>query len=202
MILYSTTTSPYGRKVRICLLEHALEHEFVAESLADSDSHVARLNPLGKVPLLQRTDGEVLFNSPMIVEYIDSLTARPLLPQAVEQRWRVQRWHALGDGIVDAVVARMLECRRNEHHQDQGTIDKQQGKIAAALAFASEQLNRRVSADDYLCDGRLTLADIAMAVALDYTDLRYPHDWREQYPLLADWLTRINRRPSFTRTLP
>lgn len=202
MKLYSTTTSPYGRKVRICLLEHAIEHEFIAESLADPDSHVVRLNPLGKVPLLQRADGEVLFNSPMIVEYIDSLAEKPLLPGDLEQRWRVQRWHALGDGIVDAVVARMLECRRDEQHQDPGVINKQQGKIAAALVFASEQLERRESADDYLFDGRLTLADIALAVALDYTDLRYPHDWRGQHPALAEWLTRINRRPSFTQTLP
>jgi len=198
MKLYASTTSPYARKVRIALIEHGLDYEFIAESPSDPNSHVARLNPLGKVPLLQRDDGEVLFNSPMIVEYIDGLAAEPLIPVDTGQRWQVQRWHALGDGIVDAVVARMLECRRDEDKQDVAFITKQEHKVAAGLAFASEQLR----GSDYLFDGGLTMADIALAVALDYTDLRYPHNWRDQHPALAQWLDTINQRPSFKDTVP
>lgn len=201
MKLYTSTTSPYGRKVRICLLEHNISHEFIAESPADPNSHVARLNPLGKVPLLQMDDGEVVFNSPMIVEYLDSLASVPLIP-AADSRWQAQRWHALGDGIVDAVVARMLEARRDEGKQDKPFIDKQQRKVAAALTFASERLEASLAGGNFLCDGRLTVADIALAVALNYIDLRYAHDWRDQHPLLAGWLEIINQRPSFRQTLP
>lgn len=198
MKLFASTTSPYARKVRICLIEHGITYEFIAESPSDPDSHVARLNPLGKVPLLQREDGEVLFNSPMIVEYIDGLAENPLIPHSAEQRWQVQRWHALGDGIVDAVVARMLEARRDEAKKDVAFIARQEKKIAAGLAFANEHLTGGV----YLFGGQLTIADIALAVALDYTDLRYPHDWRDQHPSLAAWLRVINQRPSFQHTLP
>lgn len=198
MKLYASTTSPYARKVRIVLLEHQIPFDFVAESPSDPHAHVARLNPLGKVPLLQRDDGQVLFNSPMIVEYLDSLAAEPLLPTDREQRWQVQRWHALGDGIADAVVAHMLEKRRDAAEQNKDYLARQELKVANALQFAGDQW----PLSDYLFDGRLTVADIAMAVALDYMDLRYPHPWREQYPGVADWLQRISQRPSFMETLP
>ena len=122
MKLFASTTSPYARKVRIMLIEHGLEHEFISESLADPNSNVNRLNPLGKVPLLQRDDGEQLFNSPMIAEYIDSISTLPLIPNDADLRWQVQRWHALGDGIVDAVVTRMLEGRRPEDKQSSAVI--------------------------------------------------------------------------------
>jgi glutathione S-transferase len=198
MKLFASTTSPYARKVRIVLLEHQIPFEFIAESPSDPNSNAARLNPLGKVPLLQRDDGEVLFDSPMIVEYLDGMADTPLLPEDREQRWQVQRWQALGDGIADAVVAHMLEQRREEALQDRATLTKQQTKIANALQFASEHL----VGSDYLFDGRLTIADIAMVVALDYVDLRYPHPWREQHPDLAEWHRRISQRPSFQTTLP
>jgi len=202
MKLYASTTSPYARKVRILLLEQEIPHTFIAESPADPSSHVAQLNPLGKVPLLQRDDGEVLFNSPMIVEYIDSLSVSPMLPIDPELRWQVQRWHALGDGIVDAVVARMLEGRRAAEIQDTAFISKQEHKIAAALRFAAEQMKTRASGGIYLCGVELSVADIAFAVALDYINLRYQHAWGDQYPQLQSWLNTINKRPSFQETLP
>jgi len=198
MKLYASTTSPYARKVRITLIEHGLDHEFIAESPADPNSHTAQLNPLGKVPLLQRDDGEVLFNSPMIVEYLDGLAENPLIPSAADQRWQVQRWHALGDGIVDAVVARMLEGRRDGDKQDTAFIAKQERKVAASLVFASEHL----SGGEYLFGEQLTMADIALAVALDYIDLRYSHDWRKTCSRLTQWHGTINQRPSFLKTVP
>lgn len=197
MKLYGSLTSPYVRKVRICLAELALNYEFIAESPSDPDSHVARLNPLGKVPLFECDDGELLFNSPMIVEYIDSISAGMLFP-VTEPRWLVQRWHALGDGIVDAVVARMLEGRRDPGKQEPAIIARQQGKVAAALRFADEHF----SGGDWLVAGRFCLADIAFAVALGYIDFRYPHDWRDDYPRLSAWYATISRRPSFRATEP
>ncbi len=198
MKLYASLTSPYARKVRIALIELSIAHEFIEESPLDPNARVATLNPLGKVPLLELDNGEVLFNSPMIVDYLDSLVAMPLIPGDTEMRWQVQRWHALGDGIADAVVARLLESRRDEDKQDKTFIARQEGKVAAALEFASAHLSR----DEFLCGADLTMADIAMAVALDYTDLRYPHDWRAQHLELARWLTAMGRRPSFSDTIP
>jgi len=198
MKLYASLTSPYARKVRIALIELSIAHEFVEESPSDPKAKVAMLNPLGKVPLLELDNGEVIFNSPMIVDYLDGLASSSLIPGDAEARCQIQRWHALGDGIADAVVARMLEARRDEDKQDRAFIARQEGKVAAALAFASAGLSR----DAFLCGDDLTMADIAMAVALDYTDLRYPHDWRAQHPGLARWLTAIALRSSFADTMP
>ena len=197
MKLYGSLTSPYVRKVRICLIEMGLNHDFVVEAPTDPNSHVARLNPLGKVPTLQRDDGEVLFDSPMIVEYLDALLDNPLLP-IVPERWRVQRWHALADGILDAVVARLMETRRAEERQEPAVIQRQEGKVAAALRFADEHYN----GGQYLEAGQFGIADIAFAVALEYIDFRHPHDWRISHPRLAQWLSDITQRPSFGETAP
>ena len=197
MKLYASLTSPYARKVRICLIEMDLQYEFVVEMPSDPNANVARLNPLGKVPLLQRDDGEVLFNSPMIVEYLHALKGTPVVPPDAEP-WRVQRWHALGDGIMDAVVARMLELRRADERQDANVVSRQEGKVASALRFADENY----SGGEYLEAAQLSIADIAFAVALDYVDFRYPHDWRATFPRLAKWLSGVRQRPSFNETSP
>lgn len=200
MKLYASTTSPYARKVRILLQEQGIAHQFIAESPADPESNVARLNPLGKVPLLQLDNGEVLFNSPMIVEYIDAVAGKPMIPVELEQRWRVQRWHALADGIMDAVIVRMLELRRAPESRDVAIISKQEHKVEAALQYADQQM-RDLDAD-FLCCDYLTIADVAFSVALDYINLRYSHNWADKHLRLAAWFTVINQRQSFQQTLP
>ena len=110
----------------------------------------------------------------------------------------MQRWHALGDGIVDAVVARMLEMRRPAERQESTVIQRQETKVTAALNFA----NHHYQGGSYLQADRLSIADIAFAVALEYIDFRYPHDWRQSQPQLAQWLSGIQQRPSFTETMP
>lgn len=196
MKLYASLTSPYARKVRICLVEKGLDYDFVVEAPSDPNANAVRLNPLGKVPVLQCDDGEVVFNSPMIVEYIDTLEGVALIP-VTARRLHVQRWHALGDGIIDAVVARMLELRRGIEYQDATLIQKQETKVAAALSFADEHYND----SEFLEGGQFSLADIVFAVALEYIDFRYPHDWRSNHPRLAQWLSGINQRPSFQSTV-
>ena len=199
MKLYASLTSPYARKVRICLIEMNLQYEFVVEMPSDPKANVAHLNPLGKVPLLQRNDGEVLFNSPMIIEYLQSLSSKSLsLVPTEADFWRVQRWHALGDGIMDAVVARMLELRRADELQDANVLSRQEGKVASALRFADENYK----GGEYLEAANFSIADIAFAVALEYVDFRYPHDWRSTYPRLAKWLSGVTQRPSFNETSP
>jgi glutathione S-transferase len=198
MKLYGSLTSPYVRKVRVFLREKGIAYDFVEEGPADAAGNVARLNPLGKIPTLLRDDGEVLFESPMIIDYLDSLPGPVLIPLAGEARWRVQRWHALGQGIADAVVARLMETRRRPEHQDPALIHKQEAKVAAALAFAET----RIPDGEYLMGNRLTLADIAMGVALAYMDLRYEHAWQATHPRLAAWFAVCARRPAFVETMP
>lgn len=198
MKLYGSLTSPYVRKVRIVLKEKEIPCEFVVADTGAPDSPVPALNPLGKVPVLQRDDGPALFDSPVIVEYLDALKGAPLIPAAGEARWETLRWHALGQGILDAVVTRLLEARRPPERQSPEAIARQEGKVAAALRYA-ETASRGTG---YLVGGGLTLADIALGVALEYTDFRHPHDWRSRHPRLAQWLAAIGARPGWAETRP
>jgi len=197
MKLYGSLTSPYVRKVRIFLAEKGQRYEFMAEGPSDPAGNVARLNPLGKVPLLIRDDGEVLFDSIMIVEYLDALSGKPLIPPG-DERWQVQRWHMLGQGMIDATVTRLMETRRVPERQEAGVIQKQEGKIAAALRFADEHFG----GDAFLVNNRFSVADISFGAALGYIDFRYANDWRSLYPRLAHWFNAISQRPSFTQTTP
>ena len=198
MKLYGSETSPYVRKVRIVIKEKGIPCEFIVEGPADAAGNVAALNPLGKIPVLVRDAGDVLFDSPMIAEYLDSIKGDPLLPPAGEARWMVQRWHALGQGIMDAVIARMMEGRKPVEKQMQEVIVKQEAKVAAALKYA----DAAKKGANYLVNDRFSLADIALGVALEYIDLRYAHDWRGKYPRLAQWQAGIAKRAAFIETLP
>lgn len=198
MKLYGSLTSPYVRKVRAFMHEKGIECDFVVEAATDPAGNVARLNPLGKIPVLVRDDGETLFESMMLIEYLDSLRGAPLIPPPGEARWRAQRWHALGQGMLDAVVTRLMETRRPQVGQDAALIRRQEAKIAAALQFAEAHHE----GGEFLLGDAIGIADIALGVALEYIDLRYPHDWRTHHPRLAEWLEPIARRSAFTHTAP
>lgn len=198
MKLYGTLTSPYVRKVRAFMHEKGLAHDFIVEAPSDAAGNVARLNPLGKIPVLVRDDGEVVFESVMIIEYLDGLRGAPLIPASGEQRWQAQRWHALAQGLFDAVVARLMERRRAEPMQDAKLIAKQERKVAGALGFAEAHYR----GGEYLVGDTFTVADLALGVALEYIDLRYAHDWRAQAPRLAEWLEPMSRRASLVETAP
>ena len=198
MKLYGSLTSPYVRKVRTVLLVKDALCELVVCDPHDQRGIVPRYNPLGKVPVLELDDGTTLFDSPVIVEYLDSLKGAPLIPASGESRWRVLRWQALADGILDAVVLRLLESRRPAERQSPEVKALQERKVAQALAFA-EKANK---GKDFLVNEGLTLADLSFAVALGYTDFRYAHDWRTSHPQLAAWFAGISERSWFTETRP
>ena len=230
MKLYGSLTSPYVRKLRILLREKDVACEFVQADAWAADSPVPRLNPLGKVPVLEREtapgpnlvtgrtseasrasesargprldpigdNASVLYDSPVILEYIDSLKAPALLAPAGEDRWAMLRLQALADGILDATVTRLLESRRPEQQQSPGNIKRQEEKIARALAYADSV----PKGGAYLMQNRFTVADLCLGVALEYVDFRYPHDWRGRHPRLALWLAGISTRPAFAETIP
>lgn len=214
MKLYGSLTSPYVRKVRVVLMEKNIGYEMVVEGPADTAGNVARLNPLRAIPVLERDDGDVYFDSPVICEYLDSLNDKPrLYPAAGEARWQALRWHALAQGMMEACVARFVELRKPAEKQDVATVAKHEARIAAALAFADERVPATAmdggSAEiagaafppsGFIQAAAIGIADIALGTALGYIDLRYAHDWRSRYPKLAAWFMPLSQRPSFLET--
>jgi len=213
MKLYGSLTSPYVRKCRIVLREKGIACEFVAAS--PGDAPVARLNLLGKVPVLEREsadasspargprpgpigdDGSALFDSPVIFEYLDSLKPPALLAASGEDRRQTLRLQALADGILDATVARTIGLRRPPEQQSAEERQKQEEKVTRAPVFAEGH-----AAGAYLLQNKFTAADLCLAVALEYVDFRYAHDWRARHPALARWLAGISARASFLDTVP
>jgi glutathione S-transferase len=200
MKLIGTTTSPFVRKARIVLAEKKIEYDFVIDSPWTAESGVPALNPLGKVPVLLLDDDTPLFDSRVIVEYLDSTTPNNrLLPSPNRERIEVKRWEALADGLCDAAVLAFLEAKRPAKERSPGWIVRQREKIDRSLAFMSEQLG-----DDSYCMGtHFSLADIACGMAFGYLDFRFADlDWRTPYPNLARLAEKLAQRPAFADTVP
>jgi glutathione S-transferase len=155
---------------------------------------------LGKVPYLMLDDGEVLFDSRVIVEYLDNLTpVQRLIPASGRERAEVKVWEALADGMLDAVGLIRLESMRSESQRSEPWVAKQQSKVDAALAA----LSTRLGDHPFCVDGRYSLADIAVACALGYLQWRVPqNNWREQYPNLRVLADKLFARASFADTMP
>jgi len=198
--LIASPTSPYVRKVRIALAEKKIEYQRVDATPWDEDNPVHAWSPLGKVPVLVLDDGTQLYDSRVIVEYIDTVSpVSRLIPEPNRQRIAVKRWEALSDGICDAAMAEVLENRRPARQQSKAWITRQQQKIAAGVAEMARELGEHA-----WCNGEsYSLADIAAGCALGYLDLRCPDlDWRSEYPNLARLAEKLGKRPSFVETVP
>lgn len=202
MKLIGSLTSPYVRKTRVVLAEKKLEYEFVLEDVWAQDSNIQQYNPLGKVPCLIMDDGGALFDSRVIVEYLDTLSpVGRLLPQPGRDRAAVKCWEAIADGILDAAVAITIENHRREpQFRSQAWVDRQYGKINAAL----DHMNRSLEDQPAFCMGvNFSLADIAVGCALGYLDLRCEElGWRQKYPNLQRLEEKLRTRPSFVQSAP
>lgn len=200
MKLLYTLTSPYARKVRVVAAEKRIEIEMLKVVLADPACPVIQYNPLGKIPVLVLDDGESLFDSRVIVEYLDNRTplAR-LIPQEHSAKIWVRRWEALADGVCDAAILARQEAARPEKLRDNAVIEKQMGKVSRGLT----QLNAELGENKWCVDGTFSLADIALGCMLGWLDLRYADmGWRESYPNLARHFEEMMKRPSFSETAP
>ena len=200
MKLIGSYTSPYVRKVRIALAEKKIEYDFVEESPWAAQTTVPTYNPLGKVPVLVLDDGTTLFDSRVIVEYLDTVSpVSRLIPEPNRQRIVVKRWEALADGICDAAVAVVLESRRSARQQNKDWLDRQLRKVDLGLKELGNELGEKV-----WCNGEAySLADIATGCALAYLDLRHAAiDWRAAYPNLVKLAEKLAKRPSFAETVP
>ncbi|GAB1720843.1 MAG: Glutathione S-transferase-like protein [Nitrosospira sp.] len=200
MKLIGSLTSPYVRKTRIVLAEKHVGYDFELESPWSADTHVPDCNPLGKVPVLIMDDGTSLFDSRVIVDYLDNMSpVSRLIPEAGRRRIMVKRWEALADGICDAAAAIFLERKRDASQQNAGWIDRQQKKVRRGLEAAAHELGNKK-----WCDGNTyTLADIALGCALGYLAFRFSEiEWRDAFPNLVELSNRLEKRVPFMETAP
>jgi glutathione S-transferase len=199
MKLIGSRTSPFVRKVRVLLAEKQLPHEFVEDSAWSADTKVPNYNPLNKVPALQLDDGESIYDSAVVAEYLDGISGGQYLPKPPAERARVKRDEALGDGIADAGITVFLERKRDPARQDAAWISRQMGKVDAGIAAVSKTLGSKT----YLGGSQMNLGDIACACGLFWAEFRMPElRWRDQYPNLRAWAERMESRPSFAATRP
>jgi len=200
MKLIGSHTSPFARKVRIVLAEKKIEYDFVIDSPWLEDSKVPDINPLGKIPVLLLDDETPLFDSRVIVEYIDNVTPNnKLFPAPNRERTEVKRWEALADGICDAAATAFLEAKRPKGQKSADWIKRQHDKIMRSLEFMTEELGEKP-----FCMGtHISMADIAVGTALGYLNFRFADiNWQESHANLGKLYAKLMLRPSFTDTAP
>ncbi len=200
MKLILSLTSPFARKVRIVLAEKKIEYEVQVENPWEPETRVTEFNPLGKVPVLVLDDGNTVFDSPVIVEYLDMVSpVHRLIPDGVRQRIQVRRWEALADGVSEAAAAMFLENKRPESQRSADWIALQRRAVDLGLKAIADGLG-----DKTWCTGdAYNLSDIAVGCALGYLDLRFPeYEWRRSYPGLACLSDKLSQRQAFIDTMP
>jgi len=200
MKLVTSLTSPYGRKVRVVLLEKKIPFQLQVENPWLPDSPVPGFNPLGKVPVLVLEDGVSVFDSRVIVEYLDNVSpVAHLIPSEPKSRMVVRGVEALADGVTDAAVALYLERKRPPEQQSSDWLLLQEKTLFRGLEALSEALGEKPW---YLGNG-MTLADVVCGCMLGYLELRFPEiDWRTAHPNLAKLADKLATRPSFKETVP
>ena len=195
MKLIGSKTSPYVRKVRVILAEKNIACEFAEENAWAADTKVPQFNPLNKVPALVLDDGESIYDSVVIAEYLDTLPGTSFIPKDARARALVRRDEALGDGISDAGITMRLEGQRDAARQDAAWIARQRSKVEAGIVAVSKSVGSRRGAP-------MTLADIACACSLLWLEFRFPEfRWRDD-PVLKPWIENLEKRPSFATTKP
>lgn len=204
LLLIGSLSSPYVRKVRIVLAEKKLDYRFQEENPWDDKSQLAQTNPLGKVPTLVLDGKEVLYDSRVIVEYLDTLSpVGKLIPSGGRERAHVKTWEALADGVVDTGVCMRLEqtwAGRSEAQRCAAWVERSQVKVLRGLDAMQAQAP---AGQSFLTGPHLSLADIAVVTAVDWLAFRFPQrDWLQDRPALAQLQARLAPRPCFVETAP
>jgi glutathione S-transferase len=200
MKLIGSLASPFTRKVRVVLAEKKIDYEFEIDNPWKADAVTPKFNPLGKVPVLVLDDGSAIYDSRVIVAFLDSASPLSrLVPAGPRERVEVRRWESLADGVLDAGVAARLENQREAKLRNTAWIDRQMGKVRSGLIALDADLG-----DKPWCAGNgCTLADIAVGVCLGWLDFRYPKmDWKTDHANLARHFAKLSERPSFQDTIP
>lgn len=203
MKLYYSRTSPYARKVMVCILELGFEKEIEFEILSPlrNTEILNQINPLGKIPCFIGVRSELVLDSPVICRYIDDIAinsgASSLFSSADLSMNEVERVHSLSDGIMDAAVAYVLESARPPEQQSEFWKDRWKQSVLRTIKYISDHEIR------VLNDNTLTVGQVALASALAYLDFRITNlDWRSENARISEWLAQILKSPSFIKTLP
>jgi glutathione S-transferase len=200
MKLLGSLTSPYTRKVRIMLAEKRIDCELELVDVNAPDNPVLQRNPLSKIPTLVLDDGASLFDSRVIVEFLDNASpiAR-LIPADKRARVTVRRWEALADGVLDAGLLVRYESLRPKKEQSAAWSERQLGKVNRGIEMLATDLGER----PWCFAERYSLADIALGCSLGWVAFRLPSiDWRGQYPALGRHIDKLMKRPAFAETVP
>lgn len=200
MKLIGTLTSPYTRKARIVLAEKKIDYEWVIDSPNSPTTVVSKYNPLARVPVLVLDDDSAIFDSPVIVEYLDNLSPNnKLFPQPNRERVEVKRWEALSDGVMDSAVGIRMELARPDAQRSANWIQRERAVIGQALDVMARELG-----DSPWCMGTpFSFADVATGCALGYLDFRFPEiNWRGAYTNLARLHDKLMLRASFADSVP
>lgn len=199
MKLVGSYTSPYVRKISIVMLEKGITFEFVNDMPYEAQNKVTQYNPLGKVPALVTDDGEVWFDSPIIVQYLELLDIAPaLLPREPLASLKIRQIEALTDGIMDAGLVSVREQARPPAQQSETELLRQREKITRSL----DALEKYV-ADGTLNANELNIATIAVACAMSYLNFRrVSPGWCVDRPNLVKLVETLFQRESFARTEP
>ena len=191
MKLLASLASPYTRKVRVVLAEKKIDCEMQLVDVAPVENPVNPHNPLGKIPTLVLDDGAALYDSRVIVEFLDnSSPLNRLIPADFRERLQVRRWEALADGVVDAGILVRGGFQ----------LEKQIPRMHRGMAQLAAELDGRT-----WCRGeRYSLADIALGCCVGWLGFRRPSDvdWLARYPTLARHYGKLMERPAFADTIP
>jgi glutathione S-transferase len=199
MKLYYSPTSPYVRKVQVTAIELGLALELEPVAVHAFPSDYGRVNPVNRIPALELDDGELVFDSRVICEYLITGQGSDLLPASGPERWRVLKLQVLGDGLMDAAVPKMGEVSRPPDRRWQPRLDEYDRSLRQTLD-ALEGLAAAKAGQNL--DG-LNLGVIAIACGLGYLDLRFAAEpWRDGRPALTAWFGAFSRRPSMVTTFP
>lgn len=201
MKLLGSLASPYTRKVRVVLAEKKIDCELELVDVQPLDNPVNAHNPLGKIPTLLLDDGTALYDSAVIVEFLDAVSPiSRLIPEETRPRVAVRRWEALADGVLDAGLLVRYELLRDKRERSKAWTDKQLARMRRGLEQMGAELGERP-----FCHGeRYSLADIAVGCCLGWLEFRRPGelDWLAASPALAQHYRKLMERPAFVDTAP
>jgi glutathione S-transferase len=201
MKLLASLASPYTRKVRIVLTEKKIECDVELVDVFPVDNAVNRHNPLGKIPTLLLDDGTPIYDSRVIVEFLDGKSPiSRLIPEDMRERVAVRRWEALADGVLDAGLLVRYETLRDKKERSQAWSDKQLARIQRGMA----QMTSDLAEKPWCHNERYSLADIAVGCCLGWLGFRKPGelDWHKEYPALGKHYEKLMARPAFADTVP
>ncbi len=195
MKLLYTPRSPYARKVRVAAIEKGIDLELVSEDLVNKSPALVKANPLGKIPTLILDNGQTIFDSPVICEYLDSIQPKPaLIPEDLEKRLAVLTFAAAADGLMDVTVAMFMEKVRHPNDFNAAFIAASEVTVRRCFAYFETRTARL---------NELSVASIALAGAIGYLNFRMPRLWpAADHPELARWYEEFSKRPSMKETVP